>query len=332
MTRPLIGITMGDPAGVGPELCIRAATDPEILSICRPVIFGNSWVLADVCRATETKVSLTSLPHVEAMVGDGYDLGSIVPTTDSVYIFQADSVDSTVVEAMQPGEINADTGKLSFDCVEYAIDTAIAGHIAGVVTCPIHKEAWHQAGIKYPGHTEVFAQKTSTDEFCMLMTSPLISCALVTCHVGLADVMHELTTERILRVIRLLNDSLTKTLNQPPRLIALGLNPHAGENGLFGNREEQTIIQPAIDQARSLGIHVDGPVPPDTAFVPAKLDEYDGHVCMYHDQGLIPFKALALDTGVNTTLGLPIIRTSVCLLYTSPSPRDATLSRMPSSA
>ena len=215
------------------------------------------------------------------------------------------------IEGIQAGKVNALTGQLSFDVVSRAIDDAIAGDIAAVVTGPIHKEAWNAAGIKYPGHTELFAARAGSGAFCMMMISPKISCSLVTCHVGLKDVASMLSTSRVLEVIRLTHNAIKNMRGRDPRLIVLGLNPHAGENGMFGDREEEQIIIPAINAAREQGIDVVGPLPPDTAFLPEKLAETDGHICMYHDQGLIPFKAIAFDTGVNVTLGLPIVRTSV---------------------
>ena len=212
---------------------------------------------------------------------------------------------------LNPDKSVALTGQVSFNYVEAAIRDAIAGQVDAVVTAPINKKAWHAAGSRYPGHTELFAAQAETDMFCMLMTSPKISCSLVTCHVGLREVPALLTRERILEVIVLTHEAMKRIRGRDPRLIVLGLNPHAGEHGLFGNREEETVIGPAIDAAREQGIEIEGPLPPDTAFLPWKLEQTDAHVCMYHDQGLIPFKALAFDTGINTTLGLPIVRTSV---------------------
>jgi 4-hydroxythreonine-4-phosphate dehydrogenase len=179
------------------------------------------------------------------------------------------------------------------------------------VTAPINKEAWQAAGIDYPGHTELFAERAASDRFCMMMTAPAFSCSLVTTHVGYAEVPTMLTVGRILEVIQLTNLALKQNLGRPPKLVALGLNPHAGEHGLFGDREEERVIEPAVRQAIEQGIDIEGPIPPDTGFIEWRREQTDGYICMYHDQGLIPFKALNFDTGVNTTLGLPIIRTSV---------------------
>ena len=271
---------MGDPAGIGPELCVRALQDASIRDVCQPVVFG--------CEATLRSVATT--------VGLELDSPEIIATGQ--------------IDSLTPGTYSSLTGQSSFDAVVAAIDAAQNHEITAVVTAPIHKQAWALAGIDYPGHTELFAERCHSDRFCMMMTSPKITCCLVTTHIGVAQVPTSLTTERILEVIELSADALSRMRNRKPSLAILGLNPHAGENGLFGDEEEQ-IIQPAIDQARQKGIEVSGPLPADTAFLPWQLKTFDGHVCMYHDQGLIPFKTLAFDTGVNTTLGLDVVRTSV---------------------
>lgn len=275
---------MGDPAGVGPELCLTAAADSKLNETCRPMIYGDTRILDQVAM----KLGLSFDP--EAVIN--------IPVAGSV-------------DQINPGEINAVTGQSSFDFVEAAISQALAGEVAAVVTAPINKEAWNLANIKFPGHTELFAERAEEDSFCMLMTSPTISCSLVTCHVGYHEVPAMLTRERVLEVIVLTYEAMKRLREREPKLIVPGLNPHAGEQGLFGKREEEEFIVPAIVAAREQGIEVEGPLPPDTAFVPWKREKTDAYVCMYHDQGLIPFKALAFDTGVNTTLGLPIIRTSV---------------------
>lgn len=274
---------MGDPAGVGPELCLATASNSELTKVCRPVFFGD----------------LRILERVAAKLGMNFNRDDVI------------DIPITGGEAIVPGEVNATTGQASFDFVDAAIGRALSGEVAAVVTAPINKEAWNLANIKYPGHTELFAERAEQDRFCMLMTSPTISCSLVTCHVGYRDVPTMLTRERVLEVIVLTYEAMKRLRGREPRLVVPGLNPHAGENGLFGSREEETIIVPAITQAREQGIEIEGPLPPDTAFVPWKRENTDAYVCMYHDQGLIPFKALAFDTGVNTTLGLPVIRTSV---------------------
>jgi 4-hydroxythreonine-4-phosphate dehydrogenase len=192
-----------------------------------------------------------------------------------------------------------------------AIDAGLAGEVDAVSTGPLNKEAMHAAGHKYPGHTEIFADRMKADRSCMMLTSAELTCAFVTTHVGYDEVPGLLTTARILDVIELAADAMQRIRGRAPKLIACGLNSHAGENGLFGEREEERIILPALEAARARGIAVEGPLPPDTAFLPWRRAATDAFICMYHDQGHIPLKALAFDSAINTTLGLPVIRTSV---------------------
>ena len=219
--------------------------------------------------------------------------------------------DFPVIEAVSAGHFSAATGRASLDALDAAIADAINGDVAAIVTGPIQKEAWNMANIEYPGHTEVLADRTGCEDYCMMLTSPSISCVLVTIHVPLADVPKMICKESISRAIRLAHDALSRRHGRPARLTVCGLNPHAGENGMFSHGEEQSIIRPAVEAARESGIPIDGPVPPDTAFTPSMRSKTDGYICMYHDQGLIPLKALSFDDAVNVTLGLPIVRTSV---------------------
>jgi 4-hydroxythreonine-4-phosphate dehydrogenase len=300
--KPIIAITMGDPAGIGPELCLKAVSDSRLREICTPVIYGDRLVLQRVMQTCGPTDELSSRNKI----------GMITDIPDSLWVIDLGGTNSSEdLSRIQPGQVNALTGQASFNYVEAAIRDSLSGRVKAVVTGPINKEAWGTAGIPFPGHTELFADRCGTKTFCMLMTSSKISCALVTCHVGLGEVPSLLTRERVLEVIVLTYQAMKRMRGREPRLIVLGLNPHAGEQGLFGNREEETIIEPAIAAAREQGLEIEGPLPPDTAFLPWKLKHADAHVCMYHDQGLIPFKALAFDTGINTTLGLPIVRTSV---------------------
>ena len=296
---PRIAITMGDPAGVGPELCLQILSTTAVLEECHPVIFGDLSAI----QKTASQMGIT-FPECAIVQNDLTD-----QSTDS----RATFVDLAVNAGtdLVAGQISAQTGRTSYQFIESAIASAISGDVDAVVTGPIHKEAWRMAGIEYPGHTELFAERAKTDRFCMMMTAPTFSCSLVTTHVGYHEVPRLLTTERILEVISLTDEALTRILGRKPKLIALGLNPHAGEGGLFGSNEEENIILPAVTSAANDGVDITGPIPPDTGFLPWKREETDGYICMYHDQGLIPFKALNFDTGVNITLGLPLIRTSV---------------------
>ncbi|MEL0118091.1 MAG: 4-hydroxythreonine-4-phosphate dehydrogenase PdxA, partial [Opitutae bacterium] len=190
-------------------------------------------------------------------------------------------------------------------------DAALAKNVDAVTTGPLNKEALRMADVPFPGHTEIFADRTQSERACMLQYSEEVRCVFVTTHVGYAEVPHLLSQERIIDVIELASEAMERIRKRKPRLLCCGLNPHAGENGLFGHREEEQIIVPALEKVRERGIDITGPLPPDTTFLPARRKEYDCVVCMYHDQGHIPLKALAFDEAVNTTLGLPIIRTSV---------------------
>ena len=279
MDRPRLVVTMGDPAGVGPELCLRLFTEEAPDFDADLTIFGSDKVLSDVSLAT-------GLP----LGGDLYDFGP--------------------VDDLLPGHVSAHTGTAAHRYLTNAIEATRTGHFDGIVTAPISKEALALAGVPHPGHTEILVEATGSDRHAMMLTAPDITCSLVTTHCALAEVPGLLSTARILEVITLTADAMRRLRDHPPRLAILGLNPHAGEAGLFGN-EEAAIIQPAVDAARDQGIDITDPLPADTAFLPARRDETDAYVCMYHDQGLIPLKTLAYDRAVNVTLGLPLVRTSV---------------------
>jgi 4-hydroxythreonine-4-phosphate dehydrogenase len=191
------------------------------------------------------------------------------------------------------------------------IDLALAGRIQAVTTCPINKAAMHQAGFSFPGHTELFAERTGTTDYVMMLAGSKLRVALVTIHVALEEVVHRLTSERILRTIRITHEALVNAFGIPtPRLAVAAVNPHGGEGGAFGNQEGELIL-PAVTEAVAAGIGASGPYPADTLFYRALQGEWDAVICMYHDQGLIPFKMIHFTDGVNTTLGLPIVRTSV---------------------
>jgi 4-phospho-D-threonate 3-dehydrogenase / 4-phospho-D-erythronate 3-dehydrogenase len=291
---------MGDPAGVGPEVCLYLLADKAIAKECTPVVFGDVAILKRVAAAAK-------LPF-DAPVVSSAQWKSNWTAIDQPSVLDLQAVSA---EGVQPGKVSAVTGRAGFTYVDRAIDAALAGEVAAVSTAPLNKEALHAAGINFPGHTEIFAERTNASRSCMMQYSEEITCTFVTVHVGYRDVPALLTKERILDVIELTRDGLKKLRGREPKLAVCGLNPHAGEHGLFGDREEERIIIPAIEAARSQGIGIEGPLPPDTAFLPWKRKATDAFVCMYHDQGHIPVKALAFDSAVNTTLGLPIIRTSV---------------------
>jgi 4-hydroxythreonine-4-phosphate dehydrogenase len=212
--------------------------------------------------------------------------------------------------AVQPGQVNTACGLAAYTYIGKAIEAAMAGGVAAVVTAPINKESLNLAGVKFPGHTEIFAAKTRADRACMMQTSDELTVTFVTTHVRHSDVPKLVTRERVLEVIELTADAVSRIRGKEPAIVVCGLNPHAGEHGLFGGEEEQSIV-PAVEAAKARGLDVCGPVPPDTAFLPARRETTDAFVCMYHDQGHIPLKMLAFDKAVNVTLGLPVIRTSV---------------------
>jgi 4-phospho-D-threonate 3-dehydrogenase / 4-phospho-D-erythronate 3-dehydrogenase len=297
---PRLAVTMGDPAGVGPEVCLRLLADPDIARLCTPVVFGDAAVL----RACAEK---SGLPRRAPVIAAADWVAAHASLTGPAVL----DLGAISLDAFQPGAINAATGRAGYTYVNRAIDAALAGQVAAVATAPLNKEAMSLAGIKFPGHTEIFAARTNAPRACMLQYSEEITCSFVTVHCGYAEVPKLLTRERILDVIELTAAGLERIRQRKPKLVVCGLNPHAGEHGLFGDREEERVIVPAIEAARAKGIEIEGPLPPDTAFLPAKRRSTDAFVCMYHDQGHIPLKALAFDSAVNTTLGLPIIRTSV---------------------
>jgi 4-hydroxythreonine-4-phosphate dehydrogenase len=296
---PVIGLTLGDPAGVGPELCLRALHESAVLAECVPVLFGDASVLHRLEQA--------GLPKVRCRVLSPADW-EVLDTVGEPVVVDCSAID---VGDFRPGEISAAGGKAAYRYVELAIRAALRGQIAGVVTAPIHKEALRLAGVPHPGHTEIFTALTGARRSCMMLRSEALTVSLVTTHVGYADVPRHLSVQRVLDVIELTAEALGRMLGRSSRLGVCGLNPHAGEHGLFGQGEEERFVQPAIELARERGIDVQGPLPPDTAFTTAQRKRYDALVALYHDQGHIPFKMLAFETGVNITLGLPVVRTSV---------------------
>jgi 4-hydroxythreonine-4-phosphate dehydrogenase len=276
MAKPLV-ITQGDPAGIGPELSLKILANPPCPDLR---VLGSREHLARMA-------SQLDLPFDPSLV-----------------------IDLPLPGAIKMGEVSALAGAHSFDCLEAAVEGALNGTYAAVITNPIHKEAWHLAGKPYPAHTEYLAARTNSPGHAMMLTSEEITCSLVTTHVALRDVPGLLDAKRMMEVITLTHQAMSRIHERPARLAMPGLNPHAGEAGLFG-REEIELIEPVLQKARARGIDITGPLSPDTAFLPAMRQRFDAYVCLYHDQGLIPLKTLAFDLGVNVTLGLPIVRTSV---------------------
>lgn len=300
MTLPRVAVTMGDPSGVGPEVCLRMLAEPAIARVCTPIVFGDASVLRRVAERLK-------LPFVAEIIDRGAWHGA-GKTVACPAVWDLRQIDG---DSIEPARIDARCGEAAYQYVIAAIEAGLAGEIDAVSTGPLNKAAMQAAGHHYPGHTELFAERMQAERSCMMLTSETITCSFVTAHVGYHEVPKLLTVERINDVIELTVAAMRRLRGREPKLLVCGLNPHAGEGGLFGNREEERIIVPAVELARRQGIAIEGPVPPDTAFLPWRRDETDAFICMYHDQGHIPLKALAFDSAINTTLGLPVVRTSV---------------------
>ncbi len=300
MSVPRVAVTMGDPAGIGPEVCLRLLGEPRVHEKAAPVVFGDAGILRRVAAAIGAPCAAPVI-RLEDWAGAH---GSV----QGPAILDIGAMDAG---AVAPGRVDAATGRAGFRYIEESIRAAMAGEVAAVATGPIHKEALAQAGIPFPGHTEIFAARTGAARACMMLTSAEITCSFVTTHIGYRDVPGKLSVDRILDVIDLTAAAMRRLRGREPRLVVNGLNPHAGEGGLFGGGEEEKFLVPAIQRARAAGRTITGPLPPDTAFLPRRRKETDAFICMYHDQGHIPLKMLAFDSAINVTLGLPMIRTSV---------------------
>ncbi|MFO0914889.1 MAG: 4-hydroxythreonine-4-phosphate dehydrogenase PdxA [Pirellulales bacterium] len=307
---PTLAVTMGDPAGVGPELCLRLLQADDRLPAARIVVIGSAQILRRVAQQLNW-----SVPALDCPLSDWSQLPPPTPSLttpfDSARNRWVLDVPTAHIDSIEPGQGTAASGQAAYAYVTTAIEAAQQQRVDAVTTGPLCKEALHLAGIHFPGHTEIFAERCGAKRWCMMQYSELITCSFVTVHVGYLEAVPLITPERVLDVIELTASALRRLRGTEPRLIVCGLNPHAGEHGLFGLREEERLIEPAIQMARQRGLQIEGPLPADTAFIPAKRARTDAYICMYHDQGHIPVKALAFDSAVNTTLGLNIIRTSV---------------------
>ncbi len=295
---PIVGVTMGDPVGIGPEIILLSLCDPSIYDVCRPLVLGDVQTLYAAKKCVQSRLKLESVDNPDA---GRYSCGQ---------------VDVLNLSDLDPGKASwgkptVQTGRSMVRYITAAVDLAVQGQIAAMTTCPINKAALQLAGFAYTGHTDLLAERTKSDTVVMMFAGERLRVALVTIHVPLARVPSILTPQKILKTIQIVGQSLAERFGlETPRIAVAGLNPHAGEGGMFGN-EEKTIIEPAIREANKHGFDVVGPFPPDTIFYHASQGHYDVVVSLYHDQGLIAFKLLHFHDGVNTTLGLPIIRTSV---------------------
>ena len=306
--RMRIAITMGDPAGVGPEIIVKALSHVEIYQKCIPIVIGDYAALADAIRFCNLPIELHQVSEVMEAKGE---FGNI---------------DFIPLNKIQQGgweykKNSAICGEASFQYVVYGINLAMEGKVQAVVTAPINKESINMAGYHYSGHTEIFAEYTGTKDFAMLLASRTLHVIHVSTHCSLREACDRVKRDRVLKVIRLAQEGMQQLGYQYPKIGVAGLNPHCSENGLFGTEEEQEIA-PAIEEAKKEGINVSGPESPDTVFVKCQAGQYDIIVAMYHDQGHIPLKLSGFKydlqkdkyesvSGINCTIGLPIVRTSV---------------------
>ena len=305
---PILAITMGDPAGVGPEIIAMSLARKEVYEQCRPVVVGDAAMMQLGVKAAG--VDLKVRP-IEKVADARYEFGTM------------DVLDLKLIDASQfaYGKVAPQCGNAAFESVRKAIELAMAGEVDGTVTAPLNKEALHEAGHNFAGHTEIYAHFTGTKKYAMLLADDRMRVIHVSTHVSLREACDRAKKERVIAVTELINDACKSFGIANPRIGIAGLNPHAGEGGLFGDEEIREII-PAIEEMKARGMNVDGPVPPDSLFSRARSGQFDGCVAMYHDQGHIAFKVGGFEwdrqtqrmvavKGVNITLGLPIIRVSV---------------------
>lgn len=308
MKRPILGITMGDPAGVGPEIIARALGEPAVAASCRPVVIGSAAVMKEALALVGSALGLRAVARVancrwEPGTLECLDLGNVDAAR------------------LPRGAVSAAAGRAAYESIEAAVQLVRSGEIHGIVTAPINKEALAAAGLAHTGHTEILARLAGVRDVAMLLVGRDLAVIHVTTHVALRQVPDLVTRERVLRTIRLAHQTMAALGRPRPRIAVAGLNPHAGEDGLFGD-EERREIAPAVEAARDEGLDVSGPLPADTLFSRARGGEFDVVVAMYHDQGHIPVKTLGFQydherrtwtglSGVNVTAGLPFLRVSV---------------------
>jgi 4-hydroxythreonine-4-phosphate dehydrogenase len=306
ISLPLIAVTLGDPAGVGPETIVGAWSQPIVHESCLPFVVGHPQIVRRAIELIESQTRVVEIDSPE----------QAEPAIDTIPCLRAGSDEALEV---MPGAVDARGGQAAYDALLVAARAALAGRIDGLTTAPLHKAALWKAGHEYPGHTELLAELCDVDEFAMMLyLGPChsvtgtagLSIVHVTLHMALADAVASLNEEAVVSKTRLVASVASELKGSPARIGVCALNPHAGEDGLFGG-EEQTIIRPAVERARAEGIDAIGPLPADTLIARAAAGEFDAVVAMYHDQGHIAIKLLAMHRAVNVTLGLPIVRTSV---------------------
>ncbi|WP_301420855.1 4-hydroxythreonine-4-phosphate dehydrogenase PdxA [Mammaliicoccus lentus] len=298
MKKPIIGITMGDPSGVGPEIIVKSLNNEEFYNRSYPIVIGDSKRLLEVIKILNLNLEVKSISE-----NDDFE------TTKFGEIKCLDL--NLLPDDIEFGQINLTSGDAAFKYLSKAINLANSKRLDAICTAPLNKEAMQKAGHLYPGHTEILADLTNTDNYAMMLSSPKLKVIHVTTHVGLIEAINQIKPKRVFDVIKMADVTLKNSGIENPKIGVCGINPHAGENGLFGNGEEEEKIDPAIKQAKDLNINVEGPLPADTLFFRAQRGDFDIVIAMYHDQGHGPIKVLGLEAGVNITVGLPIIRTSV---------------------
>lgn len=296
-TLPVIAVTMGDPAGVGPEVIVKALARPEPWKVCTPVVVGDPIVLERACKVLGKNTPIRVLDSTASGLG-----------AQGLNVIRATQED---LGGIQWGRLDARCGRAQVDFLRKAVDMALAGQVQAVVTAPIHKVGLKMAGVDFPGHTEMLAAWSGAQSFAMMLAGKRLRVVPVTLHCSIKQALERLSTKGILEAALLAHRALKEWFGiASPRLAVAGLNPHAGDQGLFGDEEER-IIAPAVNLLKQRGIQAHGPMVPDSVFRMAADGLFDVVVAMYHDQGLIPIKLLERDEAVNVTLGLPIIRTSV---------------------
>lgn len=298
MKKPIIGITMGDPSGVGPEIIVKSLNNEELYNRSHPIVIGDSKRVLEVIKILNLNLEVKSISE-----------NADFETTKFGEIKCLDL--NLLPDNIEFGQINLTSGDAAFKYLSKAINLANSKRLDAICTAPLNKEAMQKAGHLYPGHTEILADLTNTDNYAMMLSSPKLKVIHVTTHVGLIEAINQIKPERVFDVIKMADVTLKNSGIENPKIGVCGINPHAGENGLFGNGEEEDKIDPAIKQAKDLNINVEGPLPADTLFFRAQRGDFDIVIAMYHDQGHGPIKVLGLEAGVNITVGLPIIRTSV---------------------
>ncbi len=306
--KPIIVITLGDPAGIGPEIIAKTLADPETYRICSPLVVGESHAMQMGIDVAGQNLEINSIEKPdEAIFSHG-----------TIDLIDLRNLDPMRIEMGRPAAM---TGAASVQYVIHAADLILAGEVDAIVTAPLNKEAMHMGGYSYPGHTELLAEKSGTSDYAMMLATGQLRVVHATTHIPFREIIDHLTTKRILTTIPIAQDACLSLGIENPRIAVAGLNPHSGDGGIFGDEEER-IIKPAIETATGEGLNVDGPVPPDTVFGKAAGGLYDIVVALYHDQGHIPVKLLGMKydeatgkwesvSGVNVTLGLSFIRTSV---------------------